>query len=132
MQPKMTHLCLHVESLQDCANFYRKYCQLEIIEDQSEAGEGSVFLAESGRRDMIFQFKSGGRTQKLADNEEKHFGFILESRQAIDEIADMARSDQILSFEPDEYLPGTYLCGVEDPNGNCIEFGFNHPIPPVR
>ena len=132
MQPKMTHLCLHVENLQDCVAFYRKYCQLEVIEDYSEAGEGSIYLSEPGRHDMVFQMKSGGRNHKLADDEERHFGFILESREAVDDIAKMALNDQILFFEADEYLPGAYICGVEDPNGNCVEFGYNHPIPPRR
>lgn len=48
-----------------------------------------------------------------------------------DDIAKMAREDEIVFWEPDEYLPGAYLCGVKDPNGNCVEFSIGHQVPPV-
>ena len=132
MSPRMTHLCLHVESLDDCVRFYRRYCSMQVIVDRSKEGEGSVCLSEAGRKiEFVFQFKSGGKNFILADNEERHFGFIVESRQAVDDIADMAREDGVIFFEPDEYLPGAYLCGVKDPNGNCVEFSYGHRVPPA-
>ena len=51
--------------------------------------------------------------------------------QDVDDIANRAREDDILSFEPAEYLPGAYMCGVKDPNGNCVEFSYGHLVPPI-
>ena len=131
MQPRITHICLHVENLEDCVRFYRRYCQMEVIEDHSEGGEGSVYMSEAGRQnELVFQFKSGGENLALAETAEQHFGFAVESREAVDDIAKLAREDEIIFFEPDEYLPGAYLCGVKDPNGNCVEFGYGHKVPP--
>jgi len=48
-----------------------------------------------------------------------------------DDIAKMAREDEIVFWEPDEYLPGAYLYGIKDPNGNCVEFSYGHQVPPV-
>ena len=132
MQPRITHLCLHVENLEDCVRFYRQYCHMEVIEDRSEEGEGSVYMSEVGRQDeLVFQFKSGGANLTLNGTDERHFGFAVESREAVDDIAKLAREAKIIFFEPGEYLPGAYLCGVQDPNGNCVEFGYGHKVPPA-
>jgi len=132
MSPRMTHICLHVKTLDDCVRFYEDYCDMRVIHKNVDGGEGSVYMSEVGRQtDIVFQLKSGGDSLTLSDNEERHFGFAVESKHAVDDIADKARKENILFFEPDEYLPGAYLCGVKDPNGNCIEFGYNHPVPPV-
>jgi catechol 2,3-dioxygenase-like lactoylglutathione lyase family enzyme len=133
VKPELTHICLHVENLQQSRDFYRRYCLLQVIDDCSDQGNGSIYMSESGQSgSIVFQLKSGSKPRKLTETEESHLGFIVDSRKAVDEIAAMAEEDKILFFEAGEYLPGAYLCGVEDPNGNCIEFGFNHPIPPVR
>ena len=132
MFPKLTHICLHVERLDDCARFYQRYCNLDVIYEQTKQGEGSVYLSARGHETgIVLQLKSGGRNLVLADNDERHFGFELESKQAVDNIANRAREDGVLFFEPDEYLPGAYFCGVSDPNGNCLEFSYGPPVPPV-
>ena len=132
MQPRMTHICLHVDNLENSVDFYRRYCRMEVIDDRTVGGEGSIYLAEPGREtELVFQFKSGGKSQTLANDEERHFGFVVESREAVDKIAEIAREDGIVFFEPDEYLPGAYLLGVKDPNGNCVEFSYGHPVPPA-
>jgi catechol 2,3-dioxygenase-like lactoylglutathione lyase family enzyme len=128
----MTHICLHVEKLDDCVRFYRRYCEMEVIDDRSERGAGSVYMSESGRqKQIVLQFKSGGENLDLEDHDERHFGFAVESKQTVDEIARWAREDGVLFWEPDEYLPGAYLCAVKDPNGNCVEFSYAHTVPPV-
>ena len=132
MTPRLTHICLHVESLDQCVQFYKRYCQMEVLDDRSENGEGSIYLSELGREKvMVLQFKSGDENATLSDNEERHFGFVVGSKKDVDDIARMGEEDGILFFEPDEYLPGAYICGVEDPNGNCVEFSFGHSVPPV-
>jgi len=131
MSPTMTHICLHVKELDDCVRFYKDYCKMNVIDERVNAGEGSVYMTESGRQaGIVFQLKSGGDSLMLADDDERHFGFAVESKQAVDDIANRAREDEILFWEPDEYLPGAYFCSVKDPNGNSVEFGYGHPVPP--
>ena len=128
----MTHLCLHVDNLEDCVHFYCQYCGMEVLADRTDNGEGSIYLgADVSDAEPVFQLKSGGNSQKLIDSEERHFGFAVESRAAVDAIATMAKQDGRLFWPADEYLPGAYFCGVRDPNGNCVEFSYGHPVPPA-
>ena len=132
MSPRMTHICLHVKDVDECTRFYKDYCKLQTIDERINEGEGSVYMAEVGRQaEIVFQLKSGGNNLTLAADEERHFGFVVESKQTVDDIAKRAREDGILFFEPEEYLPGAYMCGVKDPNGNCIEFSYGHSVPPI-
>lgn len=131
MSPRMTHLCLHVKELDECVRFYTDYCEMRVIDERVKAGEGSIYMSEAGRQtELVLQLKSGGDYRKLAAEEETHFGFAVESRQVVDDIALRARADGILFWEPDEYLPGAYFCAVNDPNGNLVEFSYGHPVPP--
>ena len=54
-----------------------------------------------------------------------HLGFELLSREAVDEIAAEARTEGHLSMEPVQMNdPIGYICFVEDPDGNIIEFSY--------
>ncbi len=131
MAPRMTHICLHVSELDDCVRFYQRYCEMDVIDDRSQGGVGSVYMSENGRdKQIVLQLKSGGENLELKDSDERHFGFSVESRETVDDIARCARENGILFWEPDEHLPGAYFCAVKDPNGNCVEFACGHPVPP--
>jgi catechol 2,3-dioxygenase-like lactoylglutathione lyase family enzyme len=131
MPPRMTHICLHVKELDECVKFYSDYCEMRVIDERINAGEGSIYMSEAGRQtEYVLQLKSGGDSRRLAAEDDTHFGFAVESRQTVDDIALKARADGILFFEPDEYLPGAYFCAVNDPNGNCVEFSYGHSVPP--
>ena len=106
---------------------------MEVIEDHSEGGAGSVYMSESERQnEFVFQFMGGGVNLTLNEGEERHFGFAVESREAVDDLVKLAREDDIVFFEPGEYLPGAYMFGVRDPNGNCLEFSYGHKLPPPQ
>lgn len=131
MQPRMTHICLHVENLQDCARFYRSYCHLKVLDDRSVNGEGSIYMAATeNAMEPVLQLKSGGKLRIADKSDDGHFGFAVDSRDAVDAIALRGGKDGVLFFEADEYLPGAYFCVLLDPNGNCVEFSYNHPVPP--
>jgi catechol 2,3-dioxygenase-like lactoylglutathione lyase family enzyme len=132
MGTKITHICLHVESIEDCVAFYRDYCKLEVIEDRSVNGDGSIYMSDKDSSSkLVLQFMSGGVKQKQDGENESHIGFAVETKEAVEKIASQARLEEILFFEPDEYVSGGYMCGVRDPNGNCVEFGHCHPVPPT-
>jgi catechol 2,3-dioxygenase-like lactoylglutathione lyase family enzyme len=132
MYPRITHICLSVANLEDCARFYQRYCQMEINQDRSVSGQGSMYLSEAGKKaGLILQIKSGGAQQTPADNDETHIGFSVESREIVDVLASMARAEGVMLYEPGEYLPNAYFCGIRDPNGNCVEFGFGQHAPPA-
>ena len=56
MPPKMTHICLHVENLQQRATFYERYCGLSVVKDRTEGGEGSIYMMEQNQEHgIVFQ-----------------------------------------------------------------------------
>ena len=134
--PRLTHLALHVADLDACIEFYRTYCGMEISHDRSSAKEYGeqriVWMAEPGREsDFIFVMMNGGRDLDLPDDDYRHFGFAVESREAVDAIADKARERGDLVWEPrDEPYPVGYYCGLKDPNGNYVEFSYGQPLGP--
>ena len=130
--PRLTHIALHVEDLEACKDFYSRYCNLQLVHSRSAGNQQIIWLAEPRREhDFVFVLMSGGRDTTPAGDDYRHFGFAMDSRQAVDDIAIKARNDNILAWEPrqDPY-PAGYYCGVRDPNGNYVEFSYGQPLGP--
>ncbi|MDF1830947.1 MAG: VOC family protein, partial [Porticoccaceae bacterium] len=91
-----------------------------------------VWMAEPGREsDFIFVLMNGGQNLELADTDYRHFGFALESRAAVDAIAELGRERGCLVWPPrEEDFPVGYYCGLRDPNGNFVEFSYGQPLGP--
>ena len=78
---------------------------------------------------MVFIPGGPGRDQNSSDY--SHLGFALESKEAVDAIADKARAEGILEWEPSQNpYPVEYYCGIRDPDGNFVEFSFGQPLGP--
>ncbi len=58
-----------------------------------------------------------------------HLGFAAGSKLAVDRLAEKARREGCLLWEPrQESYPVGYYCGVVDPAGNQVEFSFGQPL----
>ncbi len=128
MRPVMTHLALHVRDLEACVAFYRDWCGTVEVHRR----DGVAWLAEPGKeRDFIFVLLEGGPGRDQAAGDYGHLGFALDSRDAVDALAERARAAGILVWEPrqDPY-PAGYYCGVKDPDGNMVEFSHGQPLGP--
>lgn len=133
MMPAFTHVALHVRDLAACVAFYRDFCGLTVVHERGEPGvPHAVWMAEAGReRDFIFVLLPGGPDRDEADQDYSHFGFALESRAAVDAIADKAREAGCLIWEPrEDPYPVGYYCGLRDPGGNAVEFSYGQPLGP--
>lgn len=132
MRPTLTHIALHVPDLEACIQFYQRFCGMQVIHERDGKGSRIVWMAEPGRhRDFIFVIMPGGADRALADTDYSHFGFALESREAVDALADQARQAGCLVWAPrDEPYPVGYYCGVRDPGGNYVEFSYGQPLGP--
>lgn len=132
MRPTLTHLALHVPDLQACIAFYERFCGMHVFHERPGKGSRIVWMAEPGKeREFIFVMMPGGKDRALAMDDYSHFGFALARREEVDEIADRAREDGCLIWEPrDEPYPVGYYCGLRDPAGNYVEFSFGQPLGP--
>ncbi len=138
MLPRITHIALHVRDLDACIEFYQSFCAMETVHERRAGDSRVVWLSESGReREFIFVLMDGGADLRLPDKDYRHFGFAVSSRAAVDEIAARAKAAGCLLWPPrDEPFPVGYYCGLQDPNGNQVEFSWGQPLgpgaPPLR
>ncbi|MCQ4303455.1 VOC family protein [Stutzerimonas frequens] len=130
MRPTLTHLALHVPDLDACIAFYARFCGMRVFHERPGKGSRIVWMAEPGKeREFIFVIMPGGADRALAANDYSHFGFAMASREEVDAVAELAREDGCLIWEPrDEPYPVGYYCGVRDPAGNYVEFSYGQPL----
>jgi len=105
---------------------------MQLVHERVTDGRRVVWLAEPGReQEFIFVLVPGGRGKLPATTDYSHLGFALESRAAVDAIADRARGAGSLVWEPrQEPYPVGYYCGIRDPDGNMVEFSYGQPLGP--
>ncbi len=128
----LTHIALHVQDLEACIRFYESYAGLRVVHDRQSNGKRVVWMAEPGMETrFILVLIPGGPGRRQTMNDYSHLGFALDTRAEVDVIADRARADAILVWEPvDEPYPVGYYCGIRDPDGNFVEFSFGQPLGP--
>ncbi|MBT8149159.1 MAG: VOC family protein [Gammaproteobacteria bacterium] len=128
----LTHIALHVDDLGACISFYQAYAGLALVHDRVRDGKRVVWLAEPGReQQFILVLIPGGPRRAQADNDFSHLGFAVASKQSVDAIAARAKADGCLQWAPrQEPYPVGYYCGVQDPNGNFVEFSYGQPLGP--
>jgi catechol 2,3-dioxygenase-like lactoylglutathione lyase family enzyme len=134
MASSLTHLALHVRDLEACVAFYRSYCGMRVTHDRAadDAGNRIVWMAEPGReREFVFVLLPGGPGRGQSERDFSHFGFAMESRAAVDAVAERGRKAGCLVWEPrQEPYPVGYYCGLRDPDGNFVEFSYGQPLGP--
>lgn len=132
MTPRMTHVALHVESVPDCVDFYRRYCAMAVCHERRHGAKHIVWMAEPGRAtDFIFVIMNGGTRQLLPPGDYRHLGFAVAVRAEVERLAAQAAAEGCLLWPPrDEPFPVGYYCGVMDPAGNQVEFSYGQPLGP--
>ena len=133
--PTLTHLALHVPDVEAMVDFYRRYCRLEVVHERllsDGSGRKVVWVAEPAKKDeMILVLLPSGEARPAAPNDFSHFGFALDSRAAVDAVAERAEREGRLIWPPrEEPYPVGYYCGVRDPAGHKVEFSFGQPLGP--
>lgn len=128
MAARLTHIAFHVDAIEECVAFYRRYCGLEVADDRVRGGRRVVLLAEPGRgAAFVLQLLAGGVDKDPTPDEDRHLGFALDRREDVDRLAAMAAEEGVLLWEPSEGpFPVGYICAVKDPNGNTVEFSCGH------
>jgi len=132
MKPLLTHIALQVRSLDASIEFYDAFCGLKVVHDRG-AGRGRVvWLARVGdEHRFIFVLMEGDHRPPQHERDYSHLGFALDSRAAVDDIAQRADKAGCLVWSPrDEPFPVGYYCGLKDPDGYFVEFSYGQPLGP--
>ena len=141
----LTHIALPVRDLDATLAFYERYTTLVNIHERNdpETGLRSVWLAN--QRDVtadaarfVIVLICGKLPTKITGDIKEEYGFLtsishlgisLDSREAVDEIAAMAKQDGCLLLGPmyrNEVVG--YICIVTDPDGNNLEFSVEQVL----
>ncbi|RLA45058.1 MAG: VOC family protein [Gammaproteobacteria bacterium] len=130
--PHLTHIALHVTDIDACIDFYSVFCGMDVVHHRVAGAQRIVWMAEPQREtEFVFVIMEGGGDLHLATNDYRHFGFAMDSRQAVDKIAEQAGAEGCLAWPPrQEPYPVGYYCGLRDPNGNFVEFSYGQPLGP--
>jgi len=132
--------------MQSTVEFYEKYTHLRKIHerlDSGSTGTRSVWLSNPGdltsaASRFVVVLVEGNIPKHLLGGVEplygmmkpiSHLGFSMESRAAVDRIAEMATADGILAFAPRYLNPEIgYICIIKDPDGNQLEFSHEQVL----
>jgi catechol 2,3-dioxygenase-like lactoylglutathione lyase family enzyme len=134
MRANLTHIALQVRDVEACIRFYIEFCGMTVVHERGQTKPGGriVWMAEPGREtEFVLVLLPGGTGRDQAATDFSHFGFAVQSRDAVDAVAEQARAAGRLVWEPrEEPYPVGYFCGVRDPDGNAVEFSFGQPLGP--
>lgn len=130
MQTAFTHCALHVADVETSIAFYRDYCGMKLVHSHGEPPSRTVWLAAEGdEKRFVMVLVSGGGGHEQAPGDMTHYGIAVGLRADIDRIAERARKDGCLHWEPQEHpWPVGYLCAVRDPDGYIVEFSYGQPL----
>ena len=136
--PRWTHIALRVSDIDATIAFYRDYTGLELL-DRREDDDG--YGAWLGHRDQVefpfvlvlaqfFPDKDPFAPTPLAKLAPfNHLGIEVPTAADVDAIAARADADGCLAMPPTTMPdPIGYICMVEDPDGNLVEFSFDQGV----
>jgi catechol 2,3-dioxygenase-like lactoylglutathione lyase family enzyme len=132
MSAHLTHVALFVRDTGRTIDFYQRYVGLHVVHDRTDDGTRVVWLSEQ-ERDPQFVIvaitmppNESGYPPHMA-----HFGYDVQSHEAVDAIATRAATEGLLQQGPVYAGPIVgYYCIVRDPDGNLVEFSHGQPINP--
>jgi catechol 2,3-dioxygenase-like lactoylglutathione lyase family enzyme len=139
-ESRLTHAAFAVTDVDRTVAFYRRYTPLEVVHQRAGSRPGTkvAWLRERGEDAglTIVLFTAEADTRPPASVSGNtlvpgfhHLGFAVESRAAVDALADRARRDGVLGLPPSDHgeVVG-YICTIRDPDGHEIEFSFGQML----
>lgn len=130
MRPKLTHVALLVKDVDKTADFYIKYCGLKVVERRvdSKTGYRVIWLGQD-LNFVIVAFESEKKPLQSLVKPLSHLGFSLNSRDEVDQIANIAKEEGLLNYGP-VYIDQDvgYICEILDPDRNSVEFSYGQKL----
>ncbi len=130
MKPKLTHIALLVSNVDKTADFYIKYCGLKVLHRRVDPKTGfRVIWLGQDKNFVIVAMESNKKPVQSMAKPLSHLGFAMNSREEVDQIAEIAGEDGKLNYGPTFLDPvAGYLCEILDPDGNSVEFSHGQEL----
>ncbi len=136
--PRWTHIALRVSDIDATIDWYREYTSLDLLDKRQDDDGYGAWLGHKDSGEFPFvlvlaQFFEGrdpfapAPLAKLAPF--NHFGIELPTKADVDDIAARAEAAGCLAM-PARTMPDPigYICMLEDPDGNLVEFSFDQGV----
>ena len=126
----MTHVAVRTHDIDASIDFYERYAGLHLVHAREDVGIRVAWLSHEPQRPsfaVVLLAMPHEKQHEPAPTD--HFGFAVHSRDEVDRIADLARSEGLLKFGPtDAGKVVGYIAMVRDPSGNTCEFSFGQAL----
>ena len=134
-RPRWTHLALRVRDVEKSIEWYERCTPLRVLQRGSDHMGVGVWLADPDDEAYpmvlaLSQFNPEtdpfGFAPPTVLGPYAHIGFEVQSRAEVDAIAAVAAANGTLTLGPRLMPPPIgYICFIEDPDGNTVEFAFD-------
>lgn len=133
-QPRWTHIALPSADIDASIDWYERYTPLRVLSRMSDDNGRSVWLGhpEPSHHPFIlvlveFAAKAGTKEPQLAPF--AHIGIEVPSKGDVDTVAERARAEGCLAWEPQQLPPPVgYVVAANDPDGNVVEFSYDQGV----
>lgn len=132
-----THIALHVKDVEATIAWYERFTHLTVLaRDEDEDGKSAWIGDSKGASPFVLvvgQFYEGHDPFAPMAHHPMgpfaHIGIELASKQAVDDVAALAKADGCLALGPLQ-MPKRigYICFAKDPDGNTIEFSYDQGV----
>ena len=126
---KCTHVALQVLDIERAIAFYRRYCGMQVVHDRTDEFRVAwLGWGEDPPRFAIVLLAKPYPTNTQPPFQ--HIGLAVDSRSEVDVIAQRAATDGLgVIWPPRDGGPIVgYFCGLQDPDGNIVEFSFGQRL----
>ncbi len=133
-RPRLTHIALRVVDIDRSIDWYEAFTPLRVLKRLTDEYGRGVWLADPDDASQPFVLSLSaftpdkdpfGFAPPTVLGPYAHLGFELTSLAAVKEVAARAESAGSLTVPLTNMPPPIgYICFVEDPDGNTIEFSF--------
>lgn len=130
MPATCTHVAIHARDAERSAEFYKSYVGLTEVHRRVDDGVTVVWLGEPGReREFVIVVLGLPHADAVNPAPMAHIGYAVDSREDVDRLAARADGEGILREPACDAGPVVgYLCIVEDPDGNWVEFSHGQSL----
>ncbi|HLM63672.1 MAG TPA: VOC family protein [Acidimicrobiales bacterium] len=132
--PRWTHVALPAHDLDASVDWYRRYTPLVVVDRREDADGQTAWLAHEGQVEnpfvlvLVMFFRDRGTRQPQL-GPFAHLGIEMPTRADVDRLADAARAEGCLHWEPADMGPPVgYVCALEDPDGNVVEISHDQGV----
>lgn len=138
MRPNLTHFALHVADIDATSVFYERFAAMRVVRSWADQDGSSLKVKWLKSADTANPFvlvllagtsANFGGGHQAAIGPLSHFGFAVDSRAEVDDVANKAKASGVLLMEP-RYSGETvgYHCYLKDPDGHSVEFSFGQVL----